>query len=832
MQLMWLSVYFFSAAGLFLFHVYAASESYLVPALLLGAGTLCAAFAFCRTRQAGSIPDTRTALVLCLPVIAGIAAFPQTYCIALWMLLAGLLLTIVRPSGILFQVQHGLLAGGVIFGMQTLILHPYTKLAARFHEWPYFDFVFLLMLRLMGLDCSYSNSTLFVQTQRSTIPLVASWEKLGLYFAIVYAVGAVAVMFVLCRNVSLKNAIRQFASVVIITIVYTVIRYIGLCVLYVDTGLIRAFWEPAAVAVSFVPLAVVSAVFVTLPNAVRVIEPVQFSRSLLRGYAAAFLLGLSLAGLCWFHDPGVDKRGRVLIDEHYSDWEWTDRKLDTDWYGIQSVYNYYCMRDFLSHYYSVDTLDEPLTDSVLEECDVLILKTPTRSFSPEAIDRIVQYVEEGGGLFLIGDHTNVFGSTMHMNPLSDRFGIHFNFDATYNLRTNDLHLHKQTATVRHPAVVWMPYFLFATSCTLDAALSADDIMTASDMKAINLDYSRGGYFPDKKTEHNFTFGMFLQSVGVKYGGGRVAAFSDSTCFSNFYMYIPGKPEFVLGTVSWLNGKNYFGNWFTVVLWILTAAAGIVFAAACVTKKNNHCMVTATGCVLLGLALGALLCAQLVREPPTEGKPFKKVAFDTGLCSFSIPDKQLLHNDALDYHTFYVWTQRLGYRPYLTDITKERPALYDVIVLVDPFKRFADDEISRINAFLRQGGRMLLIDKPGSRLSTANMLLEQFGIRIHHDRLLRKQSIREHGRECGTINACSPVSGGTPLLETDQGELFAVKKRIGRGMIAVLCCSDSFTNSSMGETENVPDKQQQFLYRLQFWLFSSLMNNEFEDFLKK
>jgi len=50
---------------------------------------------------------------------------------------------------------------------------------------------------------------------------------------------------------------------------------------------------------------------------------------------AALLLFGSMACFSWFRDPGIAKQGRVLIDEYYSNWEWTDRKLDTAWYGVQ-----------------------------------------------------------------------------------------------------------------------------------------------------------------------------------------------------------------------------------------------------------------------------------------------------------------------------------------------------------------------------------------------------------------------------------------------------------------------------------------------------------------
>jgi hypothetical protein len=52
---------------------------------------------------------------------------------------------------------------------------------------------------------------------------------------------------------------------------------------------------------------------------------------------------------------------------------------------------------------------------------------------------------------------------------------------------------------------------------------------------------------------------------------------------------------------------------------------------------------------------------------------------------------------------------------------------------------------------------------------------------------------------------------------------------GAGMVAAIACATTFTNKAMGETETVPNEQQQFLYRLEFWLLQSLMQKHFASF---
>ena len=156
------------------------------------------------------------------------------------------------------------------------------------------------------------------------------------------------------------------------------------------------------------------------------------------------------------------------------------------------------------------------------------------------------WVGAGGGLFLIGDHTNVFGTSSYLNPLARRFGLRFRYDSTYDLPTLRVTLYERPELLAHPAVLEMPPFLFATSCTLEAPLLAGNVMVGYGLRALPVDYSKRVFFPDKEKEQDYPFGLFLQSASVRHGRGRVVAFTDSTVFSNFTMFLGGKPEYLSG----------------------------------------------------------------------------------------------------------------------------------------------------------------------------------------------------------------------------------------------------------------------------------------------
>ncbi len=830
----WLAVYFLSMLGIFLFPIYGAVETVLWPVLLI-AGTLICFFAGCQKTETEIFIQSRAkAWPLFLLLVVALAAFRFPYNLSFLILCAGFAVALCLPhSKNIKTIFSALVLTGLVFCLQTAFIYPYFKIAARVHEFAVLDPLIYPLLKLFGLSCSYSQDTIFVQTPRALLPLATTLEKLGLFPAAVFFIGAVIVQLIHSKKERTRAYLRGMFIIVLILSVYTLIRYVLLCIIYIDFGSEKIFWQPTVVALSFLPLPFITAWLTsTKPVYSTRIQIPAFTRSGYKLVCAAAIGCCALAALLWFHDPGKLKGGRVLIDEYYSNWEWTERALDTDWYGIQSVYNYYCFGDFLRHYYAVTTLKKELTVDRLESVDVFIVKTPTRSFTEQEIDMLVDFVARGGGLFLIGDHTNVFGTTININPLAKRFGISFNYDSTYNLVNNDLHPHTHNTLLKHPVLQDMPYFLFATSCSMDAPLLADDILTASNLKAIGLDYSRGGYFPDKKIEQNYTFGLFLQTVGIKHGRGRVLAFPDSTCFSNFYMYIPGKPEYALGAINWLNRQN---SWETTVLAVSLVALVLCALYLLVSARNfslaNFVCYTFCGAVT-GLAIGALISSAANRQfylPPQEHTSFKTVAFETAYCEFKIPDRKLLHNPQIDYHTFYVWNQRLGYRPDLFALSDNAGLPYDVLVFVNSVKQFSEKDLDRLEQFVAQGGRVLVLDKPYTNQSTAHQILERFDLAIKYKERIKNAEVHSGDNAVGTLEMYAPVKGGTPVLFAQNETPIIAYAEKEEGLIAVACFSPSFTNKHMGETETVPDEQQQFLYKLEFWLMTCLMDKKFIPF---
>ena len=535
-------------------------------------------------------------------------------------------------------------------------------------------------------------------------------------------------------------------------------------------------------------------------------------------FASTFLLTSGLL----FQDPGLKKQGRILLDEKHSNWEWTTQKFDTTWYGEKSSYNYYCLYNLISQYYHVERNFAAITPVILDNYDILIIKTPTSPFSQDEIQAITAFVERGGSLFLIGDHTNVFGTSSCLNPIAQQFGCRYRYDATYDLSSGKLTYYEPMKFFIHPAFQHVDYLLFGTSCSLDAGLFAESIITGYGIKSMYADYSRRNFFPDGADSPRMSYGIFTQMAAVKHGKGRVLFFTDSTIFSNFWMFMSGKPELFLGSLNWLNRRN-----FLAFLNYLLILAGLGFAVILMVLRPkyqiNSLLMASLLWGVMGLGLGIISTYALNRLcyalPPPHTK-FTTVAFDMEHSSIELPDKELNENAFTAYATFYVWTQRINLFPRTAYTFDNAIKNTDIFCVINPKTRFSDLQLSKLFTFVSNGGKLLVMDNYASSESTANQVLQLFSMRF--DRQLWAQQV-----SCDTSHHIVTVpqsylslDGGTTILTSDRGYRLAGSMHVGKGEVIAFSESQMFCDAAMGNTNSFPNQSQLAIFKIEYNLFDT------------
>jgi hypothetical protein len=145
-----------------------------------------------------------------------------------------------------------------------------------------------------------------------------------------------------------------------------------------------------------------------------------------------------------------------------------------------------------------------------------------------------------------------------------RYDLLFGMDLPYD------DFYAPPALAPHPILQRVPPFDFAVSCSIAPGWSAGRAaITGTGLWSLGPDYN--AEFPRPEQRPEMRYGAFIQLWAARHGQGRVAAFSDSTIFSNFCAFEPGKSEMMLGLLTWLNQRNGKGGDPRGWLWLAAVA---------------------------------------------------------------------------------------------------------------------------------------------------------------------------------------------------------------------------------------------------------------------
>ncbi len=717
-------------------------------------------------------------------------------------------------------IGSGVLRAGTVLSFLFALWVYLPELLARNHEFTWLNSTIAGAFRVLGFPAA-SGGLVHVTGPTEILAFATSWERLG----------AGPLFMIVCAFVVFgfhKRAPRVwFAKVAAISALFAVVRFLVLTALVADGIEIENFYVPVVTLGSFLPLAVcIGLLKVRVPLSPSTpLEPAPlvpaFGLGALLVGVALLTMGLSI------DDPGVAKEGRILIDETHSGWEWTDEPLTTELYGNKTTYNYFCMAEFLRHYFPVvDRNYEKITDSRLEDYDVIILKTPTYVYSEEEVATLHRFVEGGGGIWTIGDHTDVFGSSTCLNQVLDRYGIEYVPDALEELPFHERQVYTPGPFRRHPTTAHMGDCLVATSCSLKIEPRVTASMVGHTMFADRASYSKFNYFGDHEMDNTEQFGQFVQGAAIESGKGRVSCFSDSTMLSNFTFYFPGKWELTVSSIDWLNHKN--GNVAfllgRIALFSLSLLA-LYFGLRRVLPAELIRSSTLPVAILVGL-FGANLHADHCHSLPEPIKPYPTIEFERDHCDYLLPLDHETHTwDQTSFHSFFVWTQRLGQIPRVAhDLDSSLRGA--VSVFIRPRKEFTEDEIGKIERYVQSGGHLVVLDETTPReTSTANQLLSPFGLALGTKKAevadLSKSGLFSEGSEL-SLPSAHAIIGGEPIIVAKSGTPLASVVKHGAGKVVALGFARSFAVDRMGHVKALPRPYQIALSEIEYFLFEEVL----------
>jgi hypothetical protein len=544
--------------------------------------------------------------------------------------------------------------------------------------------------------------------------------------------------------------------------------------------------------------------------------------------AALITLAVALftAGIYW-NPVGGRKGGRVMVVERHSKWEPTTKPYDTTWFAepelfpeVTSGYNYALVYRYLGQFYEMSRLleGEKIDDDSLAKCDVLVIKTPTERYTSAEADAVVRFVERGGGLLLVGDHTNYERSATIMNDMTRPMGFIFRDDLLFGFGNSPYDESYCPPIVPHPIVQYFPRLDFAVSCSIDPGTSRGRAaLSNTGLWSMGADYHSSNFHPVPQHCPEMRYGAFIQVWAAWHGQGRAAAFTDSTIFSNFCLFQPGKAEMMLGMIEWLNHAGPLLDprpWLFLLglvplvagIWLLQwGGTGCLSASARDTGRQAALGTRQTTWLVLLAAgtCGWVLAAELVvgahrwaMPLPEAVRPMTSVVIDRGASSVPLAEGLYPKGKETGYGMLEAWIPRLGCRTS----RREGPAVFsgDALIVICPTRSVSAERRQELERYVAAGGKLLVIDSPENTSSTANSFLWPFGLVIHHDQPHKGQLTTGVKAPVVDVAQACEVAGGTTTARIDTIPV-AATIRHGKGSVIAIGFGSLWNDTNMGET---------------------------------
>lgn len=680
-------------------------------------------------------------------------------------------------------------------------------------------------LNIMGINSGVTSAGIHLVLPDLLHQVAPTLNNMGIYFFLQVFIG-ILVLVALGR----MRAGALWRSVLLMGL-YMLVRYAALMVYDVSRPSQGTYWWPSVTAWTSIWVFLILRGRAFSPRVPPVNRPTAAAGRTGSWRKAAVLVGCTVIGVvAWtmvqaYVDSGKQKQGRLLIDEHHSEWEWTDMKFDTLWYGQQSTYNFYSGAEFWGKYYEMERGYSDFTLEYLSQYDVVCLKVPTRPYSAAEIAAVKQYVADGGGLILIGDHTNVFGHATFLNQIGEMFGLQVYPDIAYEVVTGDLNVYQMPQTLPHPVVQNFPLFFWGGQCTLRGDLGVRGVMVDLNIKTLPADYSERNFFPERVAHADYRFGPFFTVASCTYGKGRIICFTDSTLISNFFIFIPGKPELMLGLVEYANREERFPGWrkFLFIIGGFSLVVGLITAGS--FGARGFTWMLAVG--FTTFLVIAPRIEQANRENyrlPEPREPYKQLIFEGEYSRYFIPELRLANNQDKDFHTFYVWTQRVDVYPrkyYTFDKCLAEARKMGALMMIDPAHIPSAEQIERLKSYINDGGTFIVMDDPENGMVPTNSLLQEFGLEMDFINLV-PPSTGSRIPESHIWNNAAPITGGTPLYTAPDGTPVVAEAAYGKGRVIAFGNSRVFERKTLGYTSMIPNAQQtamsRFVYQLMDWIF--------------
>ncbi|MDH7517953.1 MAG: hypothetical protein QHH19_06385 [Candidatus Thermoplasmatota archaeon] len=364
-----------------------------------------------------------------------------------------------------------------------------------------------------------------------------------------------------------------------------------------------------------------------------------------------------------------------------------------------------------------------ITKDLLNNFDIFVVINLNTSFSENEYEVIWDFVEKGGSLLVLGDHTDIGGMMSPLNQLLKPIGMNYRFDDALPIDTNFkwipcYHLMHHPVTYRIDS---LDEIEISVGASLDINAGSFPVILgryglSDEGDRLNVEKAYLGDYEYNKGEQ---IGDIILVAGAYYGNGKVLVFGDTSSFQN--SAIINSLPFLNSVFNWLGSQRT-----STIEYAQTGISLILLIGAFVLYlrfgKSKIQFVLFPLALCIALVISAVAIPMILGQEEVKGNIVYVDASHVERFSLDPFEDNSLTGTMLNL-------MRNNYLPLLLrDFSKDKIKNSVILIFNAPTKTFSGDEIEFLKQYIQNGGLVIL--STGYPDKDASMpLLREFGLDI-------------------------------------------------------------------------------------------------------
>lgn len=367
--------------------------------------------------------------------------------------------------------------------------------------------------------------------------------------------------------------------------------------------------------------------------------------------------------------------------------------------------------------YQTKVADAPLTEETLQDAKILVVINLTKFLSSKEKQAVQHFIQAGGSLLVLCDHTDVMGMMDKTNDLIQPFNITLNFDTALPSKSAwvdclEKRPHPITIDLKEDSdtAIWVGASL-SISSTGFARFKTQPVIIGKRGWADHGDHqnTRRAFLGDYKRSANEQLGDIILAASSRYGKGKVLVFGDTSPFQNGVLTFSYR--FVDRVFDWLARIGDSQNSLIRTLIALLLLIPIGYLIARTTKMSQELKGKSTFILSCILAVSlALAISSAFQIPQTESY---QTSPNPSFFKFAYIDRthfeQYSQTGEADNSIWGLSMNlvRNGYIPMLMNEFSEQALFRSrLFVVIAPTKEFSSHELELLTQYMQTGGLVI------------------------------------------------------------------------------------------------------------------------------